>query len=210
MDKFKYIKVRNYFFKKISKVYCKNVYVSYPSHMSLIKGYGKLIPFNIGFMKKKLKYKGWVKQSLGVCYEHSSSILLGLNMQDKCVIGKCDYNNNANFYHAWNEFMYNGEWFVFDCGDNHIYEKDKYYKTVNPTIIESWTLQEVLEKYKENKKIGKKMNFIIPNNYVEENPEKIQVPRQSLTQHSLYKDTKIKLNKKGEIVSAEVPGHEIG
>ena len=54
------------------------------------------------------------------------------------------------------------------------------------------------------------MNFIIPNNYVEENPEKIQVPRQSLTQHSLYKDTKIKLNKKGEIVSAEVPGHEIG
>ena len=147
MNLIKLLAADKYFSKRTKKVYCTDAFTFFPSVMSKYKGYGKLLPFQIAIMKKKLKYRKWVKHSLGVCYNHCSSLLLGLDLEDKCVFGKLDYHQNYNFYHAWNEFKFNNTWYVYECSRDVVYERDAFYKQAEPTIITSWTLSDVLNRY---------------------------------------------------------------
>jgi len=210
MNLIKLLAANKYFTKKTSKVFCVDALTFFPSEMSRCKGYGKLLPFQISKMNKRLKYRKWVKHSLGVCYNHCSSLLLGLNLDDKCVFGRLDYNENYNFYHAWNEFEFNNTWYVYECSRDVIYEKDTFYKQAEPTAIKSWTLQDVLNRYQKYKTTENKKEKIILPHFKMNNEEEIKdIPAlRGCNIDFFYKDSEITL-KNNEIVSAKVEAWDL-
>ncbi len=212
MNLIEYLSVKIYFYNKLKKVRTGEVWVSFPSEMSYYLGIGKFIPFHIGKVKKSVKYKKWIKQSMGVCYEHSANVLLGLNENDKKVTAICDYNKNLNFYHAWNEFEFNGKWYVFDNKDAKIYEKDKYYQIAKPTtIIETYSLKDILDYYSIYKTSDQNFDYItIPSDLPIDKKENLEYCYQVGTKNQCYNGVKITLNKDGTIRGATVRGPEIG
>lgn len=218
MKLLEYIAVNRYFRHRLNKIKTGDCYVSYPSIMTQLhlreKGIETISGFTLfGMFRKKLKYLKWVRQSLGVCYEHASSILLGLKPTDKCVIGRQDYHRNEKFYHAWNEFEFSGKWYVYDCAADNIYEKDFYLNYVEPNeIIATYTLNDVLNEYicykNEQKNIIEIPNnlYLTPNKYPGyEKPYPYVGSR-----NECYSGAKIKLNKKSQVKSAHVEPAEIG
>ncbi len=210
MNLIKLLAVNKYLKKKTNKVKCEDVFVSFPSRMSKMYGMGKFIPFQLSYMKKRLKYKNWIRQSLGVCYFHSSNLLLGLNPEDKCVIAKCDYHNNENFYHAWNEFKFNNRWYVYDCQNDFIYEKEFYYEKVEPTILKEFTQKDVLDHFKNLKETERNKILIqVPYEFDRNVENFCKIPNISYINYEyLYHGAKIKL-KHDKIVSAVVGGAEL-
>ena len=210
MNLIQFLTVSRYFKKKTNKVKCEDVFVSFPSPMSKMYGMGKFVPFQLSFMKNKLKYKKWVKQSLGVCYEHSSSLLLGLNDEDKCIIAKCDYHNDENFYHAWNEFKFNNRWYVYDCQNDFIYEKEFYYKKVVPTILKEFTQKDVVEHFKNLAQNGKGKTIInVPYKFDRNIENFCKIPNIGHINYDyLYHGAKIEI-KNEKIVSSIVGGAQI-
>ena len=149
---------------------------------------------------------------MGVCYEHASSILLGLKPTDKVVIGIQDYHRNEKFYHAWNEFEFNGKWYVYDCAVDNIYERDFYLNYVEPTeIIATYTLNDVLNEYKCYKN---EQNVIEIPYDLYKTPNKYPGYESSYpyvgSRNECYDGAKIKLDKNGKVKSAWVKPAEVG
>lgn len=213
MDLFKYKAVNNYLDICLKKLYNDHgIYMTYPSEMSKRFGLGKFVPFKIHKVKNHVEYREWVKQRLNICYDHASTILLGLKKNDKCVIGygRCGllaYKKGQQYYHAWNEFEYNGEWFVYDNQNDKIYEKEYYYSIIQPKIIEVWTLEDVLKFYDPIKqKYAEQQIIYIKSNY-ENKGRKIKTDCE-MDMHQFYVGNKIKLDRDGEIESVDtyLPG----
>lgn len=208
MNLIKYSIVNKYLNSRLKKLYNNHgIYMSYPSEMSKRFGVGKFIPFEFHKVKNHVEYREWVKQRLNICYDHASAILLGLKNTDKCVIGygKCGkfaYKKGLVYYHAWNEFEFNNEWYVYDNQNDTIYEKTYFYSQIQPQIIGSWTLEDVLKLYEPIKQKGLKQDVIeVKSNY--ENKGKNIKTDCEMNMHQFYVGNKIKLDKDGEIESVD-------
>ncbi len=211
MNIFRYVAVKNYFTKKVKIVRTNSLaYMTFPSQLSQAFGIGKFCPINFSYLKSNVKYKKWVRQRLHCCYAHSSSILLGLNKDDKCVIAKAFYKNEGRVCHAFNEFKYHNKWYIYDCAFDKIYKKDVFYKMHQPQTITSYTLQEILDEYQLYKEVGEIFDKIkvpvLEDNYSD---EVLPYKEHIWCKNACYSDAKISLNKNGEVLAAKVKAVEI-
>lgn len=211
MKLIEFILVERYFREKLKKVKISSARFFYPSEIGYQQGslISKKIFKSIAIPidRKNVKYLKWVRQSPGWCYWHASSILLGLNPNDKCVTGRLDYHRNERFYHAWNEFMYNGKWYVYDCQHDCVFDKEHFYSYTEPTVMESYTLEEILAKYGKFKIAGKKFDTIeVPGAPDEVRYKRNINPETGNTQAKdcCYERAKITLKKSGEVKKAVV------
>ena len=79
----------------------------------------------------------------GSCYLLTTWVLIGLDQNDVRVCGEVDVVNKSgdvvqkNYRHAWVEFKYGYEWYVYDSLLDFITPKDIYYELHQPRKITS-------------------------------------------------------------------------
>ena len=88
------------------------------------------------------------------CYYLSAWAVMGLDSDDLRVVGTIDETptygrKHPNDYkHAWVEFQFEGEWYVYDSSKRHVYLRDDYYDRYHPRKITSrLTQNEILQLY---------------------------------------------------------------
>ncbi|MCR5832741.1 MAG: hypothetical protein K6G36_02270 [Candidatus Saccharibacteria bacterium] len=89
----------------------------------------------------------------GFCYYLTALVLMALSEGHR-ICGTIDtmprqgFRQTKDYKHAWVEFEYGENWYVYDSLYEHIIPREEWYEMCNPRqIISDLTLEQVMKKY---------------------------------------------------------------